>query len=178
MPTDNAVAKEKLLNMSSVPSSTKPQSIDYSLNSSRYNQLEIYNYIIEARTPTLEELCNLIPEKPIPKFRATKSRRNILRSERKYPKNWSEISRRTKKKQNYQCQVCGLQCLRSSDDKTELTLSEIAKRTANTHHIDGNTFNNEPDNLFVVCTAHHLAIHRGEKSILQGQLRLFDWSAY
>lgn len=159
----------------------KPQAlskIDYSIDSARYSQLEIYSYILESRVPTLKELCDQIPENPLSHKKQAKTRRNILHSDRKYPKNWTEISRRAKEARNYCCEVCGLECLRPKDNKTELTLSEIAKLTANTHHIDGDTFNNEPENLFVVCTAHHLAIHSGEKSIIKGQLRLFDWSCY
>lgn len=146
--------------------------IDYSINSARYNQLEIYRYILEARTPTLQELCDIIPEKRV--VRKTKARgKNIPDSERKYPKNWAEISKAAKEKKNYRCQVCNLQCLRPEDDKSKLTKSEIARRTANTHHINGNGWNNHPSNHFVVCSAHHLAIHRGEKIILE-QLRLFE----
>ena len=156
-------------------SKTKAE-IDYSINSARYNQLEIYAHILEARTPTLQELCDLIPQQPIAKKRS--QRRNV-KSQRKprYPQNWAEISREAKQRQDYRCQVCGKQCLRPEDDRSKLSKSQIAQKTANTHHISGNGMENGPSNLFVVCTAHHLEIHRGEK-LIPGQLRLFELGNY
>ena len=150
--------------------------IDYSINSARYNQLEIYAHILEARTPTLQELCDLIPQQPVVKKRNKKRSVNPQKKPR-YPQNWLEISRQAKQRQDYRCQVCNLQCLRPEDDRTGLSKSQIAQITANTHHISGNGMENDPSNLFVVCTTHHLAIHRGEK-LIQGQLSLFDLSDY
>ena len=146
-----------------------------SISSVLYQQLEIYQYILEARKPTLAELCAQLPQSQPPKSRRRRKRRTLDDSQRKYPKNWKIIARQIKEERNYVCQVCGLQCLRPEDDKSYLTLSEIGQLTANCHHIDGNGFNNCPENLLVVCSTHHLFIHRGRRrNPPRGQGSLFD----
>lgn len=166
----------------SPPSLKKTSSVkkdSSSLKSNRYNQLEIYSYILECRTPTLKELCARIPScEPPKKIAAKKPRRRLSEHDQKYPKNWIDIARQIKEERNYTCQICGLKCLRPEDNREHLTLSEIGKLTANTHHIDGNTFNNSPSNLLVVCSTHHLQIHQGRRSNPpKGQIALFDLSS-
>lgn len=78
--------------------SQTPSKIDYSINSARYNQLEIYSYVLESRIPTLKELCDQIPETPLPQRKPVKARRNIPDRRRQYPKNWTQISRQAKEK--------------------------------------------------------------------------------
>ena len=141
----------------------------------RYRQLEIYQYILEARKPTLAELCAQLPEYHPPKIKRRYNRRSQSNKERKYPKNWAAIARQTKEEKNYVCQICNLQCLRPEDNKHDLTRSEIAKLTANVHHIDGNGMNNLANNLLVVCSTDHLLIHAGRRgNPHRGQKRLFD----
>lgn len=166
----------------SPPSLKKPQSVkteSLSPKHNRYTQLEIYSYILESRTPTLKELCDRIPDCELPKKpQARKPRRKLLECERKYPTNWIDIARQIKEERNYTCQICGLKCLRPEDNREHLTPSEIGKLTANTHHIDGNTFNNSPSNLLVVCSTHHLQIHQGRRANPpKGQIALFDLSS-
>ena len=166
----------------SPPSFKKPQSVkteSLSPKHNRYTQLEIYGYILESRIPTLKELCDLIPDcEPPKKVAAKKNRRKLSECDRKYPKNWTNIARQIKEERNYTCQICGLKCLRPEGSREHLTPSKIGKLTANTHHIDGNTFNNSPSNLLVVCSTHHLQIHQGRRSNPpKGQLGLFDLSS-
>ena len=142
--------------VTSLPKSKQIESIE----SDRSSSLEIDRYILEARKPTLAELCAQLPQSQPPKSRRRRKRRILDESQRKYPKNWKIIARQIKEERNYVCQVCpkgyrfayGLQCLRPEDDKSHLTLSEIGQLTANCHHIDGNGFNNCPENLLVVCS--------------------------
>ncbi|MGB5634204.1 MAG: HNH endonuclease signature motif containing protein [Waterburya sp.] len=160
--------------MVAVTSPPKSKQIE-SILSDRYQQLEIYQYILEARKPTLAELCAQLPKSLPSKSRRKRRRGTLDESQRKYPKNWKIIARQIKEERNYLCQVCSLQCLRPEDDKSHLTLSEIGQLTANCHHIDGNGFNNCPENLLVVCSTHHLFIHRGRRrNPPKGQGSLFN----
>ncbi len=95
--------------------------------------------------------------------------------QRKYPKHFKKIADRLKAERGYICADCGMQCLQPTDSREEMSLSEIAKHTANVHHLNGNGFDNRPGNLVVLCTTHHLLRHRGRKSNPpRGQGQLFD----
>lgn len=71
----------------------------------------------------------------------------ILRTEQviveeKYAPNHPEIARRYKKKANYCCQICGVNCSR-------------AENHLHLHHKDGNGQNNNRSNLLVLCIDCH-----------------------
>lgn len=136
-------------------------------------QLCIPKHIMENRSPTLKEMCDCLGTKPVELVEG--HRTNLFKKKRKYPANWRELARSYKEKVGYRCQVCNLQCLRPEDPKSHLSRSQVAKLTLNAHHIDGNTFNNEPDNIFVICSKHHLDIHRGTGGVPpEGQQNLFE----
>jgi hypothetical protein len=135
-------------------------------------QLSFPGYILENRPPNLQELCDRLPEAVTPKpVRYS----NPFKRKIRYPSNWSEVAHYYKSLTGYRCQVCHQQCLRPHDSRAGMSKSQIAQLTLNAHHIDGNTFNDSPKNIFVVCSRHHLDIHRGTGGIPpKGQQNLFD----
>jgi rubredoxin len=78
----------------------------------------------------------------------------------RYPKNWRAIARRVKDAAGWRCEQCGH------------PHAPAQGYTLTVHHIDGDTFNNAPDNLVALCQRCHLAIH-GRKCVI-GQ-RMFDF---
>lgn len=110
-----------------------------------------------------------------------------------YSEDWKIIRSSLKKADDYRCQECGLQCLRPGERVVDLSLvqlgleiegikdeavedrSEAYRRRLQTHHKDGIKSNNDWDNLINLCSACHLAEHRGDrqKSPPPGQLVLF-----
>ncbi|MEO1671686.1 MAG: hypothetical protein AAFR77_13025 [Cyanobacteria bacterium J06631_2] len=132
-------------------------------------QLCIPAYIMENRSPTLEEMCGSVGAKPVKTPKGQKI--TLFKKKLEYPANWRELSHSFKEKVGYRCQSCNLQCLRPSDPKSHLSRSEIAKLTLNTHHVDGNGMNNDLSNTFVVCSKCHLDIHRNTGGVPpKGQL--------
>lgn len=139
----------------------------------KMDQLCIPDYILENRPPTLTEICQQIT--PITVKLPRTHYCNPLKRKIKYPSNWKEVSRLYKEQVSYRCQVCHKQCLRPEDSKIGLSKSEVAQRTLNAHHINGNTFDDRPENIFVVCQQHHLEIHRGTGGVPpKGQGYLFE----
>lgn len=63
----------------------------------------------------------------------------------KYPKNWNEISAKTKRKYNYTC----LFCLRPKAKRNPMT----------THHIDWDSMHNLDNNLVCLHASCHLLFH-------------------
>ena len=78
----------------------------------------------------------------------------------RYPKNWRAIARRVKDAAGWRCEQCGH------------PHAPAQGYTLTVHHIDGDTFNNDPANLVALCQRCHLAIH-GRKCVI-GQ-RMFDF---
>ena len=134
-------------------------------------QLSFPGYILENRPPNLQELCDRLPEAVTPKpVRYS----NPFKRKIRYPSNWSEVAHYYKSLTGYRCQVCHQQCLHPHDSRAGMSKSQIAQLTLNAHYIDGNTFNDFPENIFVVCPRHHLDIHRGTGGIPpKGQQNLF-----
>ena len=93
----------------------------------------------------------------------------------RYADDWSEISLRIKQERNWQCQKCGLQCLRPEDEKSQLTRAEVMARTLQIHHANYIPEDNRPENLIALCTGCHLSFHnRGQGNVVIGQLSLFE----
>ncbi len=133
-------------------------------------QLSFPAYILESRQPTLPEICALLEEVEV---KLPPKAVNRFKSKSRYPSNWSEVSHYYKSLVDYRCVICGKQCLRPDDSREGLSASEIARRTLNLHHISGDIFDDRPENLLPVCSAHHLQIHRGHKTPPRGQQELF-----
>lgn len=106
----------------------------------------------------------------------------------RYPQNWEEIALDIKIKANWTCQECGLICFDNhgqinsdNDDVDSLDLSDIkairsfrARHTLTVHHRDFTPENNSDLNLIALCSACHLAKHKGQKgSVSKNQLPLF-----
>ena len=92
----------------------------------------------------------------------------------RYPDNWKELALKVKESVNWQCQKCGMQCIKPSDDVSKLSKSERMRKTLNVHHANYMPENNNLENLIPLCTGCHLSFHirkRGNVSI--GQLELF-----
>lgn len=79
----------------------------------------------------------------------------------RYPDNWPALARRVKDAAGWRCEQCG----HPHAPERGYTLT--------VHHIDGDTFNNAPDNLVALCQRCHLAIH-GKKNVV-GQ-RMFPFA--
>lgn len=92
----------------------------------------------------------------------------------RYPDNWDEISLKVKESAKWQCQKCGMQCLKPSDDGSKLSRSERMRKTLTVHHANYQPEDNRPENLIPLCTGCHLSLHTGKKgNVSIGQLRLF-----
>lgn len=63
-----------------------------------------------------------------------------------YPKNWKKIAERLKEQAGYKCQWCGVEGELHNDNGRQLSV----------HHLDGDTTNNNPANLVVLCAICHL----------------------
>jgi len=61
-----------------------------------------------------------------------------------YPPDWSIIASRVKQDRHWTCQHCGI--IQGEDLHNNITV----------HHKDHDTFNNDPDNLLVLCQKRHL----------------------
>lgn len=133
-------------------------------------QLSFPDYILESRQPTLPEICALLGEVEV---KLPPKAVNSFKSKRRYPSNWSEVAHYYKSIADYCCAICGKQCLRPDDSRDSLSASEISRRTLNLHHISGDIYDDRPENLLPVCSAHHLQIHRGRKTPPLGQQQLF-----
>ncbi|MFL9458606.1 MULTISPECIES: HNH endonuclease [Nostocales] len=92
----------------------------------------------------------------------------------RYPQNWNEIAQAIKEKSGWRCTKCGLQCLRPSDDASQLSRSEKAARMLTVHHQNYIPEDNRLENLRALCSACHLAYHtRRRSNVSPGQLSLF-----
>ena len=76
-----------------------------------------------------------------------------LRKGKKYPSNQSAISRSTAKRIADQ-----------NKDMTKCSICKDTKKRIEVHHIDGNFRNNRLNNLGVVCSYCHFAIHDNGKN--------------
>jgi hypothetical protein len=93
----------------------------------------------------------------------------------RYPKDWKEIATALKKKEQWRCYLCGIQCIAPHrmpmngfrDSKKRVYLLQV-------HHWDGQPENNIASNLVCLCTSCHLKIHRRTGSLTPGQVWLFD----
>ena len=149
-------------------------------------QLEFPIYILEARTPTLAELCTQVPTVTT-KPKRRKPRKNLPRQ---YPSNWQSrfairrsfrtadclrqsISTEFREGVDYICEYCGVQCLKPGDNKSNLSISEIGRLTMQCHHVDGDRWNNQKNNVRCICAPCHLRTHRGRANPLKGQGKLF-----
>ena len=75
-----------------------------------------------------------------------------------YPKNWKDIARRIKEKNNWRCERCGVP--HNPDPKTGNTLT--------IHHLDGDKSNCAEWNLACLCQRCHLRMQH--VNIFQGWL--------
>jgi 5-methylcytosine-specific restriction endonuclease McrA len=92
----------------------------------------------------------------------------------RYPENWNAIALGIKESAGWKCQRCDQQCLKPTDSTSELSRSQVAKRTLTVHHSDYCPENNAVSNLIALCSGCHLTKHsyrRGNVSL--GQLTLF-----
>lgn len=95
----------------------------------------------------------------------------------RYPKDWNAIALQIKSKAKWQCQRCGKQCLKPTDDTKHLSRSEWGQATLTVHHIDLTPENSEPENLIALCAPCHLKVHALEKKPKAvGQLSL-NWES-
>lgn len=91
----------------------------------------------------------------------------------RYPKDWDAIALQIKSKAKWQCQRCGKQCLKPSDDAKHLTRSEWGQQTLTVHHKNLTPEDCSPDNLIALCAPCHLKVHALEKKKApEGQLTL------
>lgn len=92
---------------------------------------------------------------------------------KRYPKDWNAIALQIKSKAKWQCQRCGKQCLKPSDDTKHLSRSEWGKQTLTVHHINLTPEDCSPKNLIALCAPCHLKVHALEKRpSAPGQLAL------
>jgi len=63
-----------------------------------------------------------------------------------YPEDWPTIAYTIKQERSWKCQICGIK--QGKDPHNNITV----------HHHDHNTFNNDPDNLIILCQKCHLRI--------------------
>lgn len=94
---------------------------------------------------------------------------------KRYPKNWNSIATSVKEAVGWRCQHCQRLCLRSGEKPPDLTRSEWTKTTLSVHHANFTPEDNQPENLIVLCTPCHLALHsRARRSnVSPGQLSLW-----
>jgi len=91
----------------------------------------------------------------------------MTQSTSRYPDNWKEIALLVKEQAKWQCRRCGQQCLKPSDDTSNLTLSERHKLTL--------PEDNRLENLIPLCSSCHLHYHYlGQGNVSPGQLSLFN----
>jgi len=69
-----------------------------------------------------------------------------------YSLEWKRLSREYRKKQNFQCEECGVQIHKSED-----------KQYIHTHHIDGDKSNNNDSNLRCLCIVCHSFVDENHK---------------
>ncbi|MEA5553301.1 HNH endonuclease [Anabaena cylindrica UHCC 0172] len=94
-----------------------------------------------------------------------------------YPKHWKELAQSIKEKADWRCQKCGRVCLRPG----EIPADNIKPRAYNlqVHHHNMIPTDNRVENLIPVCASCHLNYHRGGRgNVVEGQLSLFDVSAF
>ena len=94
---------------------------------------------------------------------------------KRYPRNWDQISAAAKHASGWRCQHCQQLCLRPGEKHPDLTRSEWTKVTLSTHHANFLPEDNNPENLIVLCTPCHLALHAQAKrsNVSPGQLSLW-----
>ena len=78
-----------------------------------------------------------------------------------YPEDWKNIAHRVKNLSGWKCAKCG----RPHDPEDFYVLT--------VHHIDGDTNNNEDDNLVALCQRCHLAMQHKSTAVRHGQVSLF-----
>jgi 5-methylcytosine-specific restriction endonuclease McrA len=74
-----------------------------------------------------------------------------------YPPDWREISNRRKAAVEWKCELC-----HAEHGKPHWLTKSMVVLTV--HHIDGDTKNNEDDNLLVCCQRCHLRLDRAKHS--------------
>lgn len=91
----------------------------------------------------------------------------------RYPKNWKELALAVKEAANWQCQKCGLFCIKPGEPLSDAMKSRRRAYTLQVHHWNHNPADNRLENLVPLCTSCHLACHRRRRgNISPGQLSL------
>ena len=80
-------------------------------------------------------------------YRTTGIRPKIVMSGKEYSENWHEIRKTIYRRDDWDCQECGCECVEKEHKDT--------KRKICCHHIDYNETNNGPRNLITLCASCH-----------------------
>lgn len=72
-----------------------------------------------------------------------------------YPSDWPQISYAIKQARNWTCEKCSI--VQGQDKRNNITV----------HHKDHNTFNNDDENLLVVCQRCHLRLEHANRKRLR-----------
>ena len=86
-------------------------------------------------------------------------------SKKLYPPDWTTIASRIKQAKEWTCEVCGIK------------QGENLQNNITVHHLDHNTFNNDPSNLKVLCQICHLGYERTHRYHLKRERLLNELQA-
>lgn len=92
-----------------------------------------------------------------------------------YPEEWKsgELQAQARARANHECEECGMEFIEGTNIARSAVRRDGKPMVANCHHIDGDRFNSDLNNLVFLCQACHVMVHRYEWA--PGGMLLLRW---